>query len=169
MPLSEKDLAKAGNTLVTIHSTFFRNIYLRMDGTGVTTSTDNGGGKVNCQYGPGPWTSYKVHPQADGSYGFESAAFPGVFLRMDGTGVPATMAGGGTVNCQYGIGPWEKFHARAQADGSFSFESAAFPGVYLRLVTGSGVTSETGPGGTVNCQVNANGGENEKFFLDAVH
>ncbi|MFI1868693.1 fascin domain-containing protein [Streptomyces jumonjinensis] len=166
MPLSATDLAKPGNAPITIRSTFFQNVYLRMDGTGVTASTDNGGGKVNCQYGTGPWTTYKVHPQTDGSYSFESAAFPNVFLRMDGTGVPTTKAGGGTVNCQYGIGPWEKFNARAQADGSFSFESAAFPGIYLRMVTGSGVTSATGPGGTVNCQVNANGGENEKFLLD---
>ncbi|MBM9506148.1 fascin domain-containing protein [Actinacidiphila acididurans] len=166
MPLSATDLATLGNTPVTIRSTFFQNIYLRMDGTGVTVATDNGGGTVNCEYGTGPWTTYKVHPQTDGSYTFESAAFPNVFLRMDGNGVPTTMAGGGTVNCQYGVGPWEKFHARAQADGSFSFESVAFPGIFLRMVTGSGVTSATGPGGTVNCQINANGGENEKFFLD---
>ncbi|MEU1285061.1 hypothetical protein [Kitasatospora sp. NPDC005856] len=166
MPLSVADLAKLGDAPVAIQSTFFPNIYLRMDGTGVTTATDNGGGKVNCQYGIGPLTTYKVRPQADGSYSFESTAFPNVFLRMDGNGVPTTMAGGGTVNCQFGIGPWEKFKARTQADGSFSFESAAFPGIFLRMVTGSGVTTATGPGGTVNCQVNANGGENEKFYLD---
>ncbi|GGS30573.1 hypothetical protein AB0E75_08780 [Streptomyces griseoviridis] len=166
MPLSATDLAQSGNTPVTIRSTFFQNIYLRMDGTGVTSATDNGGGTVNCQYGPGPWTAYKVRPQADGSYCFESAAFPNVYLRMDGNGVPATRAGGGKVNCQYGPGPWEKFRARPQADGSFSFESVDFPGVFLRLVTGSGVTTATGPGGTVNCQINANGGEHEKFFLE---
>ncbi|MGW2872806.1 fascin domain-containing protein [Kitasatospora sp. NPDC001119] len=166
MPLSAADLAKLGDAPVTIQSTFFPNVFLRMDGTGVTASADHGGGTVNCQYGTGPWTAYRVRPQTDGSYSFESAAFPNVFLRMDGNGVPVTMAGGGTVNCQYGIGPWEKFNARAQADGSFSFESAAFPGIFLRMVTGSGVTSATGPGGTVNCQVKANGGENEKFYLD---
>lgn len=166
MPLSAADLGKLGDTPITIQSTFFPNIYLRMDGTGVTSFTDSGGGTVNCQYGTGPWTGYKVRPQADGSYAFESVAFPNVFLRMDGTGVPATMAGGGKVNCQYGAHPYEKYHLRAQADGSFSFESAAFPGTYLRMVTGSGVTTATGPGGTVNCQVNANGGEHEKFYLD---
>ncbi|MEU3524687.1 hypothetical protein AB0E62_12560 [Streptomyces sp. NPDC038707] len=166
MPLSAAGLAKLGDAPVTIQSTFFPNIYLRMDGTGVTSSTDPGGGTVNCPYGTGPWTGYKVRPQADGSYAFESAAFSNVFLRMDGTGVPATMAGGGKVNCQCGIGPYEKCHLRAQADGSFSFESAAFPGIYLRMVTGSGVTTATGPGGTVNCQINANGGEHEKFILN---
>jgi phospholipase C len=165
MPLSATDLAKPGHT-ITIRSTFFQNIYLRMDATGMTAFADDGGGTVNCQYGTGPWTTFKVHAHANGSYSFESAAFPNVFLRMAGSGVPATMAGGGKVNCQYGDLPWEKFNARAQADGSFSFESVAFPGIYLRMVTGSGVTSATGPGGTVNCQINANGGENEKFFLD---
>ncbi|WEH39101.1 hypothetical protein OG233_05960 [Streptomyces sp. NBC_01218] len=166
MPLSATDLAKADGTSVTVRSTFFPDIHLRMDGSGVTAAADGGGGKVNCQYGTGPWTAYKLHAQTDGTYAFESKAFPGVYLRMDGNGVPATLAGGGTVNCQFGLGPWEKFLARPQTDGSFSFESAAFPGVFLRLVTGSGVTSATGPGGTVNCQIKANGGEHEKFFLD---
>ncbi|MGW9211359.1 fascin domain-containing protein [Embleya sp. NPDC055664] len=166
MPLSATDLAKPGNATITIRSTFFQNIYLRMDGTGVTAATDNGGGTVNCQYGTGPWTTFKVHPQTDGSYSFESVAFPNVYLRMDGTGVPETKAGGGMVNCQYSIGPWEKFNAHAQGDGSFSLESTAFPGTYLRMVTGSGVTSATGPGGTVNCQIKANGGDNERFFLN---
>lgn len=92
MPLSAADLGKLGDTPITIQSTFFPNIYLRMDGTGVTSFTGSGGGTVNCQYGTGPWTGYKVRPQADGSYAFESVAFPNVFLRMDGTGVPATMA-----------------------------------------------------------------------------
>jgi phospholipase C len=166
MPLSATDLAKTGDTPVTIRSTFFENIYLRLDGTGVTTPADKGSGKVNCQYGTGAWTTFKIRPQSDGSYAFESAAFPNVFLRMDGTGVPSTMAGGGTVNCQVGIGPYEKFHARPQSDGSFSFESATFPDTYLRLVTDSGVTAATGPGGTVNCQLKANGGEHEKFFVE---
>jgi Papain-like cysteine protease AvrRpt2 len=166
MPLSATDLTTLGDTPITILSTFFANVYLRMDGTGVTTSTDNGSGKVNCQYAAGATEKYKVRPQTDGSYSFESAAFPNVYLRMDGTGVPTTGAGGGTVNCQFGPpGPYEKYKVRAQADGSFSFESAAFPNVFLRLV-GSGVTATTSTGGgTVNCQLNANGGANESFFL----
>ncbi|TWV56329.1 hypothetical protein FRZ03_04305 [Streptomyces misionensis] len=166
MALSEADLAKLGDTPITIQSTHYPNVYLRMDGTGVTAPSDPGGGKVNCQYGTGAWTTFKVRPQADGTYAFESVAFPSVFLRMDGTGVPTDMSGGGTVNCQSYIGPYEKFRARAQTDGSFSFESATFTNIFLRMVTGSGVTTATGPGGTVNGQYNANGGGDEKFFLD---
>ncbi len=167
MPLSATDLATLGGTPITILSTFFAKVYLRMDGTGVTTGTDNGSGKVNCQYTARPWENFKVHAQTDGSYSFESAAFPNVYLRMDGTGVPTTGAGGGTVNCQFGPpGPYEKFKVRAQADGSVSFESTAFPNIFLRLI-GSGVTTFTGTGGgLVNCQLNANGGGNESFFLN---
>jgi phospholipase C len=166
MPLSVADLAKLGDVPIGIQSTFFQNIFVRMDGTGVTALTDNGGGQVNCQYDMGPLTTFLVHPNADGSFSFESTAFPNVFLRMDGNGVPTTMAGGGTVNCQYTAGPWEKYIVVPQPDGSVSLESQAFPGICLRLVTGSGVTSATGPGGTVNCQINAIGGANETFWLE---
>lgn len=165
MPLSSADLAALGDTPITILSTYFANVYLRMDATGVTSFTDPGGGRVNCQFNVGPWTSFRVRPQPDGSYAFESAAFPKAFLRMDGTGVPTTMAGGGTVNCQYGADVYEKYKLRPQANGSFSFESVAFPNIYLRMV-GSGVTATSGPGGLVNCQINANGGANESFFLN---
>ncbi|GAB3157420.1 hypothetical protein GCM10027290_58250 [Micromonospora sonneratiae] len=169
MPLSLADFASLGNTPITIQSTFFPNVYLRMDGTGVTTFTGPGGGTVNCQFGAGPLEKFKLHTQADGSFSFESVTFPNVYLRMDGTGLPAITSGpgGGTVNCQFGAEPFEKFKLHAQADGSFSFESAtAFPNAYLRMV-GSGVTASTDSGGgIVNCQFNANGGGHEKFVLN---
>lgn len=170
MPLSVADLATLGDTPITIQSTAFANVYLRMDGSGVTSSTDSGGGKVNCQFNAGANEKYKVRAQTDGSYSFESVAFPKVYLRMDGRGVTSqTESGGGTVNCQFiasAPGPWEKYKASPQANGSFSFESAAFPNVYLRL-NGTGVTSNTSTGGgTVNCQFNANGGIHETFVLN---
>ncbi|MEU6235155.1 hypothetical protein [Kitasatospora sp. NPDC047058] len=166
MALTAADLEKLGDTPITIQSTHYPNVYLRMDGTGVTAFADSGAGTVNCQYGTGSRTSFRVRPQSDGTYAFESVAFPNVFLRMDGAGVPSTMAGGGTVNCQFGAYPYEMYHLLPQPDGSFSFGSATFPNIYLRMVTGSGVTTATGPGGTVNCQINANGGADEKFILD---
>ncbi|MEU6072507.1 hypothetical protein [Micromonospora sp. NPDC047074] len=169
MPLSVVDFPALGNAPITIQSTFFPNVYLRMDGTGVTTFTGSGGGTVNCQFGAGPLEKFRLHAHADGSYSFESAAFPNVYLRMDGAGLPAVPSGpgGGTVNCQFGAEPYEKFKLRAQADGSFSFESAtAFPNAYLRMV-GSGVTAATDSGGgIVNCQFAANGGGHEKFVLN---
>jgi len=169
MSLSVADFAALGDAPITIQSTFFPNVYLRMDGTGVTTFTGPGGGTVNCQFGAGPLERFKLRAQADSSFSFESVAFPNVYLRMDGAGLPTVTAGpgGGTVNCQFGAEPYEKFKLRAQADSSFSFESAtAFPNVYLRMV-GSGVTASTdGGGGIVNCQFNANGGGHEKFILN---
>jgi len=94
---------------------------------------------------------------------FESTAYPKVFLRMDGTGVPTTMAGGGTVNCNFGVADTEKFKLRPQANGTFSIESIAFPNIFLRMVA-SDVTSQTeNGGGLVNCQINANGGGHETF------
>jgi hypothetical protein len=167
MPLTAADLPTLGNTPITIRSTFFPNVYLRMDGTGVPT-TGASGGTVNCQYTAGPYEKFKLRPQADGSYSVESVAFPNVYLRMDGTGVPTTGAGGGTVNCHFNAngGSNEKFKLRAQANGSFSFESTAIANIYLRMVA-SGLTARVEQGGgTVNCQVNANGGAHETFILN---
>lgn len=166
MPLTPADLTQLGETPITIMSNFYASTYVRMDATGVTASSGTGG-TVNCEYGIDSLAKFKIRPQSDGTYAFESVASPGVFLRMDATGTPTDMSGGGTVNCQYGIADAkEKFSAYANADGSFSFESKALPTFYLRLVTGSGVTAATGPGGTVNCQYNAKGGGNESFFLN---
>lgn len=165
MPLTQADLATLGNAPITIKSTFFDNVYLRMDGTSVNGAGP--GGTVNCQLNAGAKERFKLRPQADGSYSVESVASPNVFLRMDGTGVPTTGAGGGTVNCQLNAngGANHKFNLRAQSNGSFSFESVAIPGIFLRLV-GSGVTTRTDAGGgIVNCQLNANGGAHESFFL----
>jgi hypothetical protein len=168
--LTSADLSALGDTPITILQTAFPNRYLRMDGTGVTTSTNAGGGIVNCQYGTDRLTSFKVRAQTDGSYSFESVAFPNVYLRMDGSGVVA-QSGGGTVNCQYSpppAGPYERFIAHAQTDGSFSFESAAFPNVYLGM-NGSGVSGYTASGGgVVYCSPNANGGTYMKFVLNMV-
>ena len=152
----------------TLESVQFPGVYLRMDGNGLTASTGPGGaGTVNCKYGAaGPWEKFRLCN--DGcNYSIGSVQFPGVYLRMDGNGVTTPVgSGGGTVNCQYGVGPYEKFKfAYNGSDGSFSVESVQFPGVYLRM-DGSGVTSGSGGntgGGTVNCQFGA--GPWEKFML----
>ena len=110
MPLSAADLTTLGDTPITIRSTAFANVYPRLDGSGVTSSTDYGGGKVNCQFNAGANEKYKVRAQTDGSYSFESAAFPNVYLRLDGSGVTSNVStGGGQVNCQFSAGAYEKF------------------------------------------------------------
>lgn len=171
MPLSAIDLATLGDTSITIRSTAFPNVYLRMDGTGVTTATDAGSGKVNCQFSagaPGSYEKFRLRRQTDGTFSIQSEAFPNAYLRIDGTGVTTqTTDGGGTVNCQFNAngGLYERYRLNAQANGSFSFESVAFPNVYLRMI-GTGVTAPADAGGgKVNSQFNANGGIHESFIL----
>lgn len=43
-----------GVTRVSIRPATFPNCYLRMDGTGITTKTDPGAGRVDCQSFAGP-------------------------------------------------------------------------------------------------------------------
>ena len=65
--------------------------------------------------------------QTDGTTAIESVQFPGVYLRMDGTGVTQPVsAGGGTVNCRFGVGPNEKFCLVPQDDGTVAIRSVAF-------------------------------------------
>jgi hypothetical protein len=95
---------------VALRSAQFLNVDLRMDGSGVTAFSGLGGGTVNCQFGVGAWERFRLEPQTDGTVAIASLAFPGVYLRMDGNGVTAFSGlGGGTVNCQFGVGAWERF------------------------------------------------------------
>ncbi|MFC0097688.1 hypothetical protein ACFFKH_09120 [Micromonospora marina] len=148
MPLSEADLRILGDTPITIESTAFPEVFLRMDGTGVPTNMA-GGGTVNCNFQAGDKEKFKLRPQANGTFSIESIAFPNVFLRLVGSGVTSpTDGGGGLVNCQINAngGGHETFWFRRQANGNYSIESAGFPEVFLRM-DGSGVNSSTAQGG----------------------
>jgi len=146
----------------------FPGSFLRMDGNGVNSFEPSGGGTVNCQFFLGipsamtPWERYFLYLETDGSYYFKSKQF-GTYLRMDGTGVNSFAPNGaGTVNCQFTVGPWEKFLIEYQGDGSCCIKSQNF-GTYLRM-DGTGVNSFAPNGaGTVNCQFTA--GPYEKFIL----
>ena len=136
-----------------------------MDGNGVTKSVGPGGGIVNCQFGTGPYEKFKLDCVDSCNYTIESVQFPGVYLRLDGSGVTESVGpGGGVVNCQFGAGPYEKFKlVYVGADYSFNVQSVQFPGVYLRM-DGKGVAAFAGPGGgVVNCQFGP--GPYEKFKL----
>jgi len=101
---------QSGGT-VSFESVPFPGVFIRMDGTGVNSPTAPGGGVVNAQFTAGPWEKFFIRYQTNCQAAIESAAFPGVFLRLDGTGVTQpTAPGGGKVNCQFGVGPWEKFY-----------------------------------------------------------
>jgi phospholipase C len=42
----------------TFESKNFPNVFLRLDGSGVTQPVGPGGGTVNCQYTAGPWEQF---------------------------------------------------------------------------------------------------------------
>ena len=144
--------------------------FLRMDGSGVTSFKGNGGGTVNSQNPAGPWELFNIVVLPDQTVSIASVAFPNVFLRMDGRGVTSFSAnGGGTVNCQYTAGSWERFNIGKQPDGTYNIGSAAFPNVFLRMEEKYGVGSDIAPRssaggfGKVNCQYTA--GRWESFLL----
>jgi hypothetical protein len=131
---------------VAIGSYAFPGCYLRLDGSGVTQPVDTGGGVVNCEFHVGPFEKYRMHGQPDGSIALESVAFPGCYLRLDGSGVTQPVgAGGGVVNCQFGVGPFEKFFIHSLYTRIYSI---AFPGISLRMVA-EDLTEPVEPGGGV--------------------
>ena len=137
----------------TIASVEFPGVYLQMDGNGVI-HTASGEGNLAVGHGAGPLDQFKLTaPPTDESLhvtALESAAYPQVCVRMDGTGVDSfDPRGGGKVNKQLGAFPYERFNIRPQPDGTVGIESNAFPGVYLRLSMGN-VPGETGV--VINCQ-----------------
>jgi hypothetical protein len=154
-----------GQTSKALQSNAFPHAYLRIDGTGVNTPLSQGGGTVNCQSGVADFERFEVRLQPNGTVALASVAFPNVYLRMDGRGIrSASDSGAGTVNCQFGVGPWEKFHQHLQLDGTVTFESTAFPGVYLRVdARDIGEFGWAAGTGTVNCQFGV--GPWEKFIL----
>jgi hypothetical protein len=155
-----RDLRKQEDSMartVTIGSAAFPGVYLRLDGTGVTAPSGDGGGTANAQFGAGAKEQFRLEDQSDGSIAIASVAFPGVYLRIDGRSVTGP-GNGGVVNAQFGVGPWEKYQLQPQEDGNYCFLSQQFPNVYLRL-DGAGITAPLpSGGGTVNGQYTADGG-----------
>ena len=151
-------------TTVVIRSAAFPGVYVRLDGAGVTKPVDSGGGKANCQFGAGPYETFNMVNNSDGTVSFGATDFPNVFLRLDGRGLTQPVGpGGGTVNAQYTVGPWEKFRLVNNGNGSVSIASVQFPNVFLRM-DGTGVTKFSAPGGgVVNAQYTA--GPWERFFI----
>ncbi|OQE28998.1 hypothetical protein PENFLA_c004G02860 [Penicillium flavigenum] len=95
----------------SIRSSQFQNVYLRLDGQGVTPGHFylNGAGTVNCQYGSDRWEKFRFEPQSDGSKAIASVQFPGVYLRLDNSTGGGGISGSGTVNCQGRVDAYEKF------------------------------------------------------------
>ena len=69
-----------------------------------------GSGTVNVQFGAFAYEKFKINTDSNEISTIESNFFPGVFLRLDGTGVTKPLPnGGGVVNAQFGAFAFEKF------------------------------------------------------------
>ena len=138
---------------VAIQSVQFPNHYVSLDGTGVTSFTASGGGRVRAQTFIGTYETYTLVVNDDKTVSFKSTAFSDVFLRLDATGVAAghyLPSGGGIVNAQFTARSFERFkiHPRPGPAGTLhgivGIESAAFPGRYLRLDGSTGKVNVQG-------------------------
>lgn len=73
--------------------------------------------------------------------------------------------GGGIVNCQYTLGPYEHFRFETQTDGIRVIASVNFQGTYSRM-DGTGVHSADNGSGIVDCQGSV--GPYEKFSISEI-
>ena len=146
----------------TIASAQFPEVYLQMHSHRVAHL---GSGRLSVGHGGGPLDQFKISPPpTDGSpyvTAFESVAYPGVYLSMDGNSASSSdpQVGGG-VKQQFGQGANELFIIHRQSDGTITIESKASPGVYLSLSMDSTLEKT----GLVNCKPGA--GQFEKFRLE---
>lgn len=94
----------AGLYPVSIESQNFPGSFLRMDGSGVTTYSLDGGGTVNAQNYDGPWEKFIIeHEPNTDTFSIRSQQFENIYLRLDGRDVTPNHDypfGAGTVNCQ---------------------------------------------------------------------
>lgn len=110
---------------VSFGSTVFPNVFLRLDGTGLTHPSAQGGGVANAQFTARSYEKFLLVQNDDGTQSIASTVFPNVYLRLDGQGVTKPNGqGAGVVNGQYGIGPWEKFQISDASVGLTSDELA---------------------------------------------
>jgi len=151
---------------LSIQSVAFPPCSLRMDGSTITEFNGNGGGSVNCQFGASSAEQFRLVIQEDGSVAIGSVEFPDRYLRMDGGGVGTFQDdGSGVVNCQFGVGPFEKFQIVPGGGDTVAIRSLYFFGSYLRMDASAVEGFLDGGGGTVNCQYRL--GDWEKFRLIA--
>ena len=84
-----------------------------MDGSALIWPSSRGGGSVSCSPDCNNLEQqFFITPIAEDTniYTIQSVAYPGVYLRMDGTGLDEfALRGGGVVNCQRGVASYEKF------------------------------------------------------------
>ncbi len=89
--------------------------------------------------------TFEEEPQPDGTIALASVSFANVHLRMDGSGMKsASDSGAGSVNCQFGAGPWEKFLEPAPPFPTIKWPKAADPGTSAAAATAASSGSGAG-------------------------
>ena len=87
---------------VVITSAKFKNVFIRLDGSGMKKFEGSGGGVVNCQFGQRDFERFVMHKRPNGAFVFQSVSFPHCLIRLDGSQVVKFQpSGSGIVNCQY--------------------------------------------------------------------
>lgn len=102
-PIKQSSSNQPDTQLVAIRSATQENIYLRLDGTGVTSYLLRGGGTANCRFGidDGALETFHREIESDGQVAFRSTEFNNVYLRLDHWHVKAP-EDRGQVNAQFG-------------------------------------------------------------------
>lgn len=123
---------------VVIKSVWFRDRYVCMNGGGVKSFRQGGGGHVRVQKFIGGWETFElVRHEECNVVSFKSTCFDNVYLRADVQGMVAGAfrpQGAGLVNCQYGCGNMERFRLVSVGNqGELAIEPADFPGRYFRV------------------------------------
>ena len=102
---------------VVIESAQFKDVFIRLDGSGMKKFEGPGGGVVNCQFRQRSYERFEMHKNPNGAFVFQSVSFPHCLIRLNGSGVVKFEgAGSGIVNCQYYEDPlnentpWEYFN-----------------------------------------------------------
>ena len=95
-------LAAESHYKVEIQSASFSDVFIRLDGRGMSHFDGNGGGLVNCQYTASTFERFYLQRESNGSFSFRSVQFLHCYIRLDGEKVNSwSGSGGGTVNCQW--------------------------------------------------------------------
>ena len=84
-PVYQSSSNQPNAQLFAIRSANQANVYLRMDGAGVTADLYRGGGTVNCRYGIDDGATEVFHKEVepDGQVAFRSNTFNNIYLRID--------------------------------------------------------------------------------------
>jgi hypothetical protein len=132
-----------------------------------------GSGNVRARFSPDQYTDLIfipldsapqgiIIPEDQMKYAIASLKFHNTYLRMDGhqlfTDKAIKPTGGGRVNCQFTVGPFEMFRITPDQNvpDTVNIQSVKYPGVYLRMDSLSvSSTNRDGRPGSVNAQWSA--------------